>query len=194
MSLISKTSLKSHFFCSALYTAMISTFILSSAQACLTDCSIPVNFTGVYVDQTCVISINNASNNETVNLPQISIASLQKNSNEAGSRPFDVTLTDCPASREITVFFTSNSPMDSTTGNLINDTGPEYSKNVQVRLRKEDGSQVIIDDSSTGQPYITSPKGDPLSHTFIASYYANGDASVTAGEVRTIAGVNLVYK
>lgn len=167
----------------------------SAAWGCTTDCSITVNFTGVYNDETCNVIINNASDSESVTLPQISTTALQSDGNEAGSVNFDIALTDCPASRTITTYFTSSAnAADTTTGNLTNTTGESYSTNVQVRLRKEDGTQVVIDDSTSGQSYVIPSSADQVSHRFSASYYANGDATVTAGLVLAIASVELVYK
>lgn len=167
-----------------------------AALACgNTDCSIDVSFVGVYTDETCAISINGASNNETVTLPRLSTVALKNDGAEAGSRPFDITLKDCPASRTVTLTFVSNiSPADTATGNLINTTGSDYSQNAQLRLRKENGSQVVIDDAATGQDYVISSTGDALTHQYTVSYYAKGDSAVTAGKVQAAAGVELVYK
>lgn len=168
---------------------------IPTACAYAVNYSMDVYFTGTYTDETCVVEINNGSNNEVVTLPKISVISLQTNGSEAGSVPFNITLKECPASRTVAVFFNSSiSGTDTATGNLINDTGPDMSKNVQIRLRKEDSSQIIIDDASSGQDYIISATADPLSHRFLASYYAKGDSAATAGKIQTVAGVELVYK
>ena len=175
--------------------ALTGTLFTSVAWGCTTDCAITVNFTGVYNDETCNVIINNVSNNETVTLPKISTTALQGSGSEAGSVPFDITLKDCPASRTITAFFNSSAnAADATTGNLINETGESYSNNVQIRLRKEDGSQVIIDDSTSGQNYVISSSAEQVTHGFSASYYATGNATVTAGLVMAIASIELVYK
>lgn len=196
MSLIIDSATGRRLFRTVAVSALAGVLTLSSAHACYTDCSIAVNFTGVFNDETCTVSINSASSNETVMLPQISAATLQQNGTEAGSVPFDITLKDCPASRTVSVFFNSSgsSAADTATGNLVNASGGLYSRNVQVRLRKEDGAQAIIDNAASGQDYLISATGDPLTHRFSASYYANGSASVTAGSVHAIAGVDLVYK
>lgn len=179
----------------ALYTVFIVSQSISTAKACSTDCSIDVYFTGKYTDETCNVVINNASNNEVVTLPRVAVASLKKNGSEAGSVPFDITLKDCPASRTVTVFFNSSvSGLDTETGNLVNDAGTLLSRNVQIRLRKENSAQVIFDNATTGQDYIISATAEPLSHRFTASYYAKGDSAVTAGKVHSVAGVELVYK
>lgn len=177
-------------------SAGLSGQLILSAHACLTDCAIDVSFTGKYTEETCEVLVNNGSNNGVVTLPQISTNSLKNNASEAGSTPFDIALKNCPANRSVTLFFNSRlSSFDSTTGNLINNTiDKTYSLNVQIRVRKEDGSQVFIDNSSTGQTYLIPATAETISHRFAASYYALGDSAVTAGKVQTIAGVELDYK
>ncbi len=178
-----------------LYLALLWGPAAIAEASCSSNCSMDVYFTGNYTDETCNVVINNRTNNETVLLSRVSVNTLSKNGAEAGSKPFDITLKDCPASRTITLFFNSSvSSADSLTGNLVNDVGADFSRNVQIRLRKENESQVVIDNASTGQDYIISSEGDPLTHRFTASYYANGNAAVTPGKVRAAAGVELVYK
>ncbi|MGN7973783.1 fimbrial protein [Serratia sp. 22264] len=195
MSLIITTTPGIKLFRISLYATLIAGQLLFSANACLTDCSINVYFTGKYTDETCNVVINNASSNEVVNLPRVAVESLNKNGNEAGSMPFYITLKDCPASRTVTVFFNSSvTGADAETGNLINDKGTLLSRNVQIRLRKENDSPVIINNAESGQEYLISSTGEPLSHRFTTSYYAKGDSAVTAGKVHAVAGVELVYK
>lgn len=68
--------------------------LLVSPAACVyaVNYSMDVYFTGTYTDETCVVEINNGSNNEVVTLPKISVMSLQSNGSEAGSVPFNITL------------------------------------------------------------------------------------------------------
>lgn len=195
MSIITVTTANCKYLRTLLYATLVSGILVFSSQACITDCSIDLNFTGIYTDETCEVVINNDSNNEIITLPRISTASLKNNGSEAGSVPFDIMLKNCPASRTVTVFFDSSvTAADNETGNLVNRTGVTYSNNVQIRLRKENSSQVIVDDANSGQDYVISSTADPISHKFTASYYAKGDAAVTAGKVYAIAGVELVYK
>ncbi|VEC00444.1 S-fimbrillin [Cedecea lapagei] len=195
MSLINRSTAGRSTLRGIFYAALVGSQVFASANACLTDCSIDVFFTGNYTDETCTVAINNASSNEIVTLPRVAVATLSRDGSEAGSVPFDITLKDCPASRTITVFFNSAmSAADIDTGNLVNNTGDDLSNAVQIRLRKENSSQVIIDNADTGQDYVISAMADPLSHRFIASYYAKGNSTVTAGRVHAVAGVELVYK
>lgn len=69
---------------------------VSLTDACTNDCAIDIYFTGKYVDETCEIVINNGSNEETVTLPTISALSLKGDGSEAGSKPFDISLKECP--------------------------------------------------------------------------------------------------
>ncbi|EXU76633.1 MULTISPECIES: fimbrial protein [Erwinia] len=167
---------------------------LAADTDCSNGCNIEVLFQGVYNEETCIVSINSGTYSEVVLLPTISTSSLQTDGNEAGSKNFDITLQECPSDRTVTVKFVSNlSSADSTTGNLINTTGDGYSENVQVRIRKEDGTQVIIDDTESGQDYVVSSSGDDVTHQYTASYYASGNNAVTAGVLKSLAGVELVY-
>lgn len=194
MSLITNIITRHYRFRRIFFMALAGGVFIPVAQACYTDCSINVYFDGTYKDETCEVVINNAGMNEVVTLPRIPVTSLKDNASEAGSVPFDITLKDCPPERTVTVFFNSSATAaDSETGNLVNLPGAQYSKNVQIRLRKENGSPVIIDEPASGQDYIISTAADPVSHIFTASYYAKGDAAVTAGQVHAIAGVELVY-
>lgn len=174
---------------------LFSSFNSKADTDCSNGCNIEVLFPGVYSDETCVVSINGGTYSETVLLPTISTSSLQVDGNEAGSKAFNITLQECPSDRTVAVSFVSNlSAADSTTGNLTNTTGDGYSENVQIRNRKEDGTQVLIDDSASGQDYAIPSAGGNVTHQFTASYYANGNNAVTAGVLKSLAGVELIYK
>ncbi|WP_380182294.1 fimbrial protein [Kalamiella sp. sgz302252] len=157
-------------------------------------CTIEVLFQGVYTDETCVVSINGGSNIETVTLPTLAVSALSSAGDEAGAKDFAIALKDCPADRKVSVTFISNlAQADAATGNLVNASGENYSKNVQIRLRKEDGSQIAIDNAESGQEYFIPATGEEVSHDYSAGYYAK-TSGVTAGSVKAVAGIQLVYK
>lgn len=159
------------------------------------DCKINVSFTGTYMEETCGVSINNASSSETVTLPVLSTTVLQKAGAEAGSQQFSVTLTHCPIDKSVMLrFVNDNGFADVKTGNLINEAGTDYSENVQVRLRKADGTQMIINDETSTQEYVIPATGDDITHYYIAAYYAAGSGNVTPGEVGTLANIDIIYK
>lgn len=162
------------------------------AQDC---CTIDVSFTGIYNDETCEVIVNGKSNSEIVELPTLSTQSLKDAGTEAGSRTFVIGLKECPTNRNIDLKFISNmSQTDVTTGNLLNETGTEYSKNVQIRIRKEDGTQIRVDDLASAQNYYIPESGEMVSHDYIANYYASGGAGATSGLVKATAGIELSYK
>lgn len=159
------------------------------------DCKINVSFTGTYMEETCGVSINNASSSETITLPTLSTTVLQKAGAEAGSQQFSVTLTHCPIDKTVMLRFVNDSGLaDANTGNLMNQNVTGYSENVQVRLRKSDGAQMIINDESSTQLYIIPATGGDITHYYITTYYASGNGNVTAGEVGTLANIDLIYK
>ena len=177
------------------FSGLLVSLQLKADTTCSNECKINVTFQGVYNDETCNISVNSGTYSETVLLPTISTTVLQTNGNEAGNKEFDITLKDCPSDRVVAVTFVNNMSMvDSTTGNLTNTVGTDYSENVQVRIRKENGTQIVIDDPTTGQDYAIPAAGGDVTHQYTASYFANGSDAVTAGMLKTLAGVELVYK
>ncbi|ELY2854592.1 type 1 fimbrial protein [Cronobacter dublinensis] len=170
---------------------------LCFAERCVNadDCRITVSFKGKYMEETCDVSINNASSSETITLPTLSTTVLQKAGNEAGSQQFSITLKHCPVDKTVMLSFVNDSGYsDNNTGNLINNAGSGYSENVQIRLRKTDGTQMIINDDGSAQPYVIPATGEDITHYYIAAYYATGDHTVTPGEISTIANIDLVYK
>jgi len=183
-----------------LYSGMLLIVIVTASQNIVAaedckNCIVNVSFTGIYNDETCEVVINGKENTDTVELPAISTQSLKVPGSEAGSGTFDIGLKNCPTNRNIMLKFVSNiSQADSLTGNLLNTLGDEYSKNTQIRLRKEDGTQISIDDLASAQNYFISESGDMVTHDYIANYFANGKEGVTPGLVKTTAGIELFYK
>lgn len=158
-------------------------------------CSIQVDFTGIYLEETCIVSIDGGPSDNTVNLTEVSTGLLQSDGSEAGASKFNITLKSCPVSKTVDLMFVyASSTVDSVTGNLINSTAKDMSENVQVRLRNSANSLMRIDDISSYQRYLIPADGADVTHEYTASYYANGSGSVTPGLVNTTAGILLLYK
>lgn len=159
------------------------------------DYPITVDFTGEYFNETCEIRINGNSNNESVTLPRISNTALKNNGGEGGKTGFTVTLEECPGNQVIALMFNSNySSADVTSGNLLNQTGSGFSKRLQLRLRKADNSQMIIDDQNTADRFRTGVAGTPVTHQYYVTYYSKSGEWVTAGKVHAVAGITLEYQ
>ncbi|PIJ49611.1 hypothetical protein BL250_11835 [Erwinia sp. OLTSP20] len=179
-----------------LATGILSSFALLASDYCSSSgaCRIPVQFSGIYKDETCRISINKGSSDETVNLPSVSTTKLQNDGNEAGSQQFNITLRACPASQKINLRFVSaGNQVDKRTGNLLNSTASGMSKAVQIRIRNEASIQMVVDDPYSYQSYNIPSGGDDVTHFFSAAYYANGSRRVTPGSVYAFSGIDLVY-
>lgn len=181
-----------------LYSSLLLLIILLAiknevfAQNCK-NCSVSTSFTGVYNDETCEVAINDKGSRDTIELPIISTQSLKLVGSEAGSRNFIISLKNCPTSRNVKLKFIGNtSQTDEETGNLTNKNGIEYSKNTQIRIRKEDGGQIKVNDLSSAQDYVIPESGDTVMHEYNASYYAK--AAATSGVVSATAGIEVFYK
>ncbi|MGV3346078.1 fimbrial protein [Enterobacteriaceae bacterium LUAb1] len=169
----------------------------AQAQTCQSegDCSISVNFQGIYLEETCDVSINNGGNSGTVNLPTISTIKLQRAGDEAGSTPFQISLKNCPVSRDVGLYFFSiGNYGDGVTGNIKNSSDKGFSKDVQIRIYNSEKLQMRIDDVNSEQNYVIPSDGDDVTHYFYATYYAKNFGAVTSGEVHAVAGIELIYK
>ena len=170
----------------------------AAAESCAIkgSCNIDVTFLGTFLAQTCDVSVNNGGESGTVVLPTVSSQLLQNSGDEVGSTQFPISLRNCPVSRTIEMRFTTSggNTSDSETGNLVNSTGNDYSNDVQVRVRKIDGTQLSIDDNNSFQEYLIPASGDEVTHNFIASYYAKSNGAVSAGLVQTRSTIDLTYK
>ena len=168
--------------------------LLLPVTASAGDYPITVNFSGEYVTETCEIRINGSGSNEAVTLPRLTTTALSNSGGEGGKTGFTVTLAECPGFTSVNLLFSSAySAADSATGNLVNQTGNEYSRNVQLRIRKEDGSQIVIDDRNTAQQYSIWFANTPVTHQFYVSYFSGNSGPVTAGKVHAIAGITVDY-
>jgi type 1 fimbria pilin len=168
----------------------------ASSCAGMADCKVQVSFTGEYLEDTCEISINDGSSSESVSLPTLSTAELKTDKAEAGKQQFQIALRKCPVNRTVSLrFIGAGATMpDATTGNLQNELGNDFSKNTQIRLSKAAGQQMVVGDENSVQEYVISSSGEDVTHYFLAGYYAKGTNTVTPGQVRTTASIELVYK
>lgn len=166
-----------------------------SAQAVTFGTPLNVDFQGVFVDETCDVVINGNSSTETVVMPRVSNITLRNNGGEAGSTPFSIRLEGCPSGKTMKLVFNSDpAAMDNTTGNLLNQTGTGYSRNVQVRVRNESGAQMVINDSATAQDYVIPVAGGAVSHQFSVSYFSTRPLAATSGDVHSVASITVDYQ
>lgn len=169
-------------------------FTYAKAEVICDNCSMNVEFKGVYKEDTCDISINGASNRETVVLPTISYQTLSGQVREAGSTLFTVALNNCPTEVEVNLFFKSFSGnLSPGTENLTNKTDAGFAKNVELRIRDASSKHIAIDNPASGQRYDIQNVNSSVSKNYYVSYYA-GASPVTPGNVEAKSELEVVYK
>ena len=170
-------------------------FLCSACRALTISTPLTVNFQGVYVDETCDVLINGISDSETITLPRINNYTLRNNGGEAASTPFTIRLEGCPAGKTMKLVFNSSlTGTDSATGNLLNQVGSNFSKNAQLRIRKETGEQMIINDTNTAQDYVIPAGGGAVTHQYSVSYFSTRPLATTSGYVQTNASITVDYQ
>ncbi len=166
-----------------------------TAQALTISPPLSVNFQGTYVDETCDVVINGNSSSETVTLPRVSNITLRNNGGEAGYTPFNIRLDGCPTGQTMKLVFNSDlTSMDTATGNLLNQTGSGFSRNVQIRIRNENGQQMVINDNATAQEYVIPVGGGSVSHQYSVSYFSTRPIAASFGIVQSIARITVDYQ
>jgi major type 1 subunit fimbrin (pilin) len=171
-----------------------SAFIASAAQA--SDGTITIN--GEVTAQTCTITGTSGAD-VTVTLPRVQTTALPAGAS-AGRTAFALKLSNCtaavaPATGKVFAFFEQGATVDTTTGNLINQTAG--GSNVEVQFLNADGT--IIDMSkpvdapnAQGATNVTIAADNTATLTYAAQYKA-GTANATAGLVGTSVMYSLHY-
>lgn len=163
-------------------------------KECNNNCQIPVEFVGTYIESTCTVSVDGGSKDGKVKLPKVSTSVLQREGDEAGRTRFSIALKDCPANSTIELLLKSNSGNgDTRTGNLKNDPGNGFAKNVQLRIYKPGDQQMFIDRESARQSYYIPAVNADVIHYYNVSYFADGNGAVTPGSVRAKAIIDFDY-
>ena len=167
----------------------------ANKKVCDNNCEIPVEFTGMYLESTCSISVNGGSKDAVVNLPKISVLNLPTAGREAGRTRFSIALNNCPTSSTVELFLrNSGGNADAATGNLKNKVDNLFAKNVQLRVRKEENNeQMVIDNENSFQKYDIPAIPSEIIHYYSVSYYAE-TGNVTQGSVQSSAIIDLNYK
>jgi major type 1 subunit fimbrin (pilin) len=150
-----------------------------------------VTFNGELIAETCTIASDSVD--RQVQLPTVSIQTLNAAGTAAGSKGFDLNVENCPTGiTQVAAHFEAvgSSGVDSATGNLTNQyTGAETSAtNVQVRLYNSDEQQLKV--GETGEAAAVATDGTATMR-YYGGYYAT--AATTAGMVYAQARYTLAY-
>ncbi|MBT0719518.1 type 1 fimbrial protein [Rosenbergiella epipactidis] len=180
-------------YCAGFFLLVNLSSSIAATTSCRDNCHIEVLFKGEYLAETCRLTINQSTAQETVILPELSTAQFTAQENELGEKPFTVQLTECPEKQTILLsMHAENNFYDALTGNLKNSLGAGMSENIQVRIRKENGEQLKVNQTNTGQAYQYASGKNIESHQFTASYYSMG-LQPTPGKLMVRATLNINY-
>uniref|UniRef100_UPI0035C6FCA3 fimbrial protein n=1 Tax=Serratia quinivorans TaxID=137545 RepID=UPI0035C6FCA3 len=149
-----------------------------------------VTFNGELIAETC--SIVSDSVDRQVQLPKVSIQTLNAAATSAGSKGFDLNVENCPTGiTKVAAHFEGigSSGVDSSTGNLTNQYQGAETKatNVQVRLYNSDEQQLKLGETGSAAD-VTDGKA---TMRYYGGYYAT--AKTTAGLVYAQARYTLAY-
>ncbi|WP_241607794.1 fimbrial protein [Rosenbergiella australiborealis] len=181
------------------YFLLVSVMSLPSTYAatkkCQGDCYIDVLFKGEYLAQTCRLSINQATSRETIALPVVSTSKFTPQENELGTTPFTLQLTDCPDKQTVLLSLQTDSAFyDALTGNFKNTQSAGMSDGLQLRIRKENGEQLKVNQPDSGQLYKYASGSNVESHQFTASYFSKTSQQPTPGKLLVRAIVTINYQ
>lgn len=152
-----------------------------------------VTFNGKLIADTCTIASDSV--NVQVTLPTVSTQTLTADGATAGSKGFDLNVTDCPTTiTQVAAHFEAigSTGVDSTTGNLTNQyTGTSElpaATGVQVRLYNSDENQLKLGETGTA---VTVGADGSASMRYYGGYYATTQTG--AGTVYAQAAYTLAY-
>jgi major type 1 subunit fimbrin (pilin) len=148
-----------------------------------------VTFNGELYDDTCVI--NAGDEDKIVPLPTLSTQSLAAAGQAAGSRMFEISVSQCPAALTSVAAHFETTNMNPSTRNAVNQASVSPAGNVEVQLLDMDG-KTPIKLGSTGSffPIDTATRSAEMSYG--GQYYAT--APTTAGNVTAIVRYTLAYQ
>ncbi|MTD38240.1 fimbrial protein [Erwinia sp. CPCC 100877] len=147
-----------------------------------------VTFNGELISDTCTIVSESVS--REVQLPTVSIQTLNAKGLEAGSKGFDLNVENCPTGiTQVAAHFEAigSTGVNSETGNLKNLATTTPAGNVEVRLYNSDEAQLKL--GETGAP--AKVVDGKATMRYYGGYYST-DAT-TAGKVYAQAKYTLAY-
>ncbi|MBB5402199.1 fimbrial protein [Paraburkholderia youngii] len=147
-----------------------------------------VTFNGELIDDTCVI--NAGDDDKTVTLPTLSTQSLVAAGQTAGSRMFDISVSQCPATLTNVAAHFETTNMDPATRNAINQASTSPASNVEVQLLDSDGNTPILL-GSTGS-FVPVASNGTATMSYGGRYYATN--KTTAGNVTAVVRYTLAYQ
>ncbi|MBC8728660.1 fimbrial protein [Paraburkholderia sp. UCT2] len=151
-----------------------------------------VTFNGELYDDTCVI--NSGDEDQTVTLPRVSSQTLPAAGVVGGSTPFNISVSQCPATLKQVAAHFETTNMDPVTRNAINQATTSPAQYVEVQLLDHNftnGAAQVLPLGSTGEFVDVGTDGSATMY-YAGQYYATDRA--TAGNVTAVVRYTLAYQ
>ncbi|ADG20119.1 fimbrial protein [Paraburkholderia atlantica] len=151
-----------------------------------------VTFNGELYDDTCVI--NSGDEDQTVTLPRVSSQTLPAAGSVGGSTPFNISVSNCPATLTQVAAHFETTNMNPVTRNAVNQATTSPAGNVEVQLLDHNlasGKASVLPLGSTGEFVNVGTDGTATMY-YAGQYYATNKA--TAGYVTAVVRYTLAYQ
>lgn len=157
-----------------------------------------VNFTGKIVDSTCVVSSD--SKTIAVQLPTISKSSFTAVGDVRGKTPFDIKLTNCPATvslngtnfTKVKAYFHADPAKVNEQGRIKNQTTGGSNVDIQIKDDKNVVLNLDADAANQGGAGVAVKAGE-VKLRYYAEYYAT-EATTTTGDVTGTVDFTIAYQ
>lgn len=154
-----------------------------------------IEFIGKVLDSTC--TLGGTAGNYTVTLPTVGKTALSAVGATAGDTVFNISLTNCPVSTGISIFFDNTWSDILSSGRLKNSAASNAAGNVEIQLLNSSGivlnlkEGTALTQNSTKLANTTADSAVTL--PFKARYYATAPV-VIGGDVKSKAVYTVIYE
>lgn len=146
-----------------------------------------IQFTGNILDTAC--TVNTESQNQTVNLGNVSTSAFPSAGATAAPARFTIKLSDCPSSVANASVRFDGSP-DTTNSHILALDSGQTAKNVGIAIYEQNSSTLIPLATDSQKVALTADTTNEL--TYIAKFYATA-YPVTAGTANATTSFTIIY-
>lgn len=142
-------------------------------------------FNGELTGSTCQVTAN--SKNQTVILDTLSINNFQKKNDTSIGKPFNIALSDCQSTDNISVIFHDATYGLTDDGLIANQTGDDYAKGIAIGVYDTKNNLIKMNEK-----ILTDNNNNTHNLALVAKYVATAD-KVEAGLVASTVSFTITY-
>ncbi|HGJ5892011.1 MAG TPA: fimbrial protein [Arsenophonus apicola] len=142
-------------------------------------------FNGQLIGSTCQVTAN--TKNQTVTLDTLSINNFQKKNDTSIGKPFNIALSNCQPTDNISVVFHDAKNGLTDEGLIVNQTGDDYAQGIAIGIYDNDNNLIKMNEK-----IATDNNNDTRNIALIAKYVAIAD-KVQAGQVVSTVNFTITY-